>query len=101
MLLLLDYEQQDINALDLLKELRQVSRLDLPIILVTGQGDEVLPQALRLGASDYVVQNLGYLSWPPRTVGKRLPPHAAPARTGCTARQAKSDSAAWLKTCWI
>ena len=32
------------DALDLLKELRQVSRLDLPIILVTGQGDEDLPR---------------------------------------------------------
>jgi PAS domain S-box-containing protein len=61
--LMLDYQQQDLNALDLLKELRQVRRLDLPIILVTGQGDEELAtQALRLGASDYVVKNPGYLS---------------------------------------
>ncbi len=61
--LMLDYQQQDLNALDLLKELRQISRIDLPIILVTGQGDEELAtQALRLGASDYVVKNPGYLS---------------------------------------
>lgn len=60
--LILDYHQQDMNALDLLKELRQVRRLEIPIILVTAQGDEELAvQALRLGAYDYVVKGPGYL----------------------------------------
>jgi PAS domain S-box-containing protein len=60
--LLLDYYGQELNSLDLLKELRQMHRLDLPIVLVTAQGDEELAaQALRLGANDYVVKNPGYL----------------------------------------
>lgn len=60
--LMLDYRQYDLNALDLLKELRDVRGLDLPIVLVTGHGnEEVAAQALRLGASDYVVKSPGYL----------------------------------------
>lgn len=60
--LMLDYRQYDLNALDLLKELRDLRGLDLPIILVTGHGnEEVAAQALRLGASDYVVKSPGYL----------------------------------------
>ncbi|MFH2076344.1 MAG: response regulator, partial [Pseudomonadota bacterium] len=60
--ILLDYRLPGVNALEILKELRQVSKTDLPIILVTGQGDEeVAVQALKLGATDYVVKNPGYL----------------------------------------
>jgi PAS domain S-box-containing protein len=60
--LMLDYRQYDLNALDLLKDLRQLHTLDLPIVLVTGHGDEeIAAQALRLGASDYVVKSPGYL----------------------------------------
>ncbi|MFM8320582.1 MAG: HD domain-containing phosphohydrolase [Chloroflexota bacterium] len=60
--LMLDYHQQEPGALDLLKELRQARALDLPIVLVTARGDEELAaQALRLGASDYVVKSPGYL----------------------------------------
>jgi len=60
--LMLDYRLHSLNALDVLKELRQVRGLVLPIVLVTGHGDEeVAAQALRLGASDYVVKSTGYL----------------------------------------
>ncbi|MDD5723856.1 MAG: PAS domain S-box protein [Syntrophales bacterium] len=59
---LLDYRLSGMNALEILKELRQVSGTDLPIILITGQDDEeVAVQALKLGATDYVVKNPGYL----------------------------------------
>ncbi len=60
--LMIDYHQQDLSALDLLKELRQVRGIGVPIVLVTARGDEALAaQALRLGASDYVVKSPGYL----------------------------------------
>lgn len=60
--LLLDYRLDNLEALELLKELRQVRRIDMPIVLVTSHGDqEVAAQALRLGASDYVVKTEGYL----------------------------------------
>ncbi len=60
--LLLDFRLPGLNALELLKVLRQERALDLPIVLVTGQGDEeVALHAWRLGATDYLVKNAGYL----------------------------------------
>jgi len=60
--LMIDYHQQDLGALDLLKELRKGRGINVPIVLVTARGDEALAaQALRLGASDYVVKSPGYL----------------------------------------
>ena len=50
------------NGLEVLKELHQDRSLDLPVVLVTGQGDEeVAVQALRLGAMEYVSKHEGYL----------------------------------------
>ncbi len=61
-LLLLDYRLPGLNALEMLKELYQVRGLDMPVVLVTGRGDEdVALQALKLGAADYVPKNPGYL----------------------------------------
>ena len=60
--LLLDYRLPGPNALELLREVLHVRRLELPVVVVTGQGDEELAlQVLRLGAADYVVKNPGYL----------------------------------------
>lgn len=60
--LLLDYRLPGSNALEILKEIRQERGLDLPIVLVTGQGNEdIATQAWRLGATDYLVKNSGYL----------------------------------------
>ncbi len=57
-LLLLDYQLPGRNAIELVKELRQGRRLDLPVVIITGQGDEHLAvQALRLGATDYLVKS--------------------------------------------
>jgi PAS domain S-box-containing protein len=59
---LLDYRLPGYTALELLRELLQVRLLDLPVVVVTGQGDEELAlQVLRRGAADYVVKNPGYL----------------------------------------
>jgi PAS domain S-box-containing protein len=60
--LLLDYRLPGLDALELLKELRLIQKLDIPVVLVTGQGsEEVALQAIKLGASSYVVKNPGYL----------------------------------------
>ncbi|HKQ80479.1 MAG TPA: PAS domain S-box protein [Blastocatellia bacterium] len=60
--ILLDYQLPGLNALEVLKELRQGRGLDIPVVLVTGQGDEeVALQALKLGAASYLVKNHGYL----------------------------------------
>jgi two-component system cell cycle sensor histidine kinase/response regulator CckA len=60
--LLLDYRLPGLDALELLKILHDERRLDVPVVLVTGQGDEeVAAQALRLGATDYLVKHPNYL----------------------------------------
>jgi PAS domain S-box-containing protein len=61
-IIMLDYNLPGLNALEMLKELYQVRSLDMPVVLVTGRGDEeVALQALKLGAADYVPKNPGYL----------------------------------------
>jgi PAS domain S-box-containing protein len=61
-LLLLDYRLPGTNGLDMLRELRQVHGLDIPVVLITGQGDEgIARQAMRLGAADYVVKRGEYV----------------------------------------
>lgn len=60
--LLLDFNLPGENALDMLKLLHDERHLDLPVILIAAQGDEeIAVQALRLGATDYIVKNTGYL----------------------------------------
>ncbi len=60
--LLLDYRLPGINALEVVKTVRRERGLDLPVVLVTGHGNEdVAVQALRLGVDDYLVKNDGYL----------------------------------------
>ncbi|MFH1498267.1 MAG: response regulator [Verrucomicrobiota bacterium] len=67
--LLLDYRLIGTNALELLRELRDSRSPALPVVLVTGQGDEaVAVEALRLGASDYLVKRPGYLHELPATL---------------------------------
>lgn len=59
---LLDYRLPAENSFDVLKAIRLERKLELPVILVTGQGDEeIAAQALRLGAADYIVKNSNYL----------------------------------------
>ncbi|MCB1775840.1 MAG: EAL domain-containing protein [Candidatus Competibacteraceae bacterium] len=60
--LLLDYHLQGLNALELTKILRQERHFDLPIVLITSEGnEEVVGQALRLGVSDYLIKHQSYL----------------------------------------
>lgn len=60
--LLLDYQLPGINALELIKIIRNEYDSTIPIVLVTGQGDEEIAlQALKLGASDYVTKSASYL----------------------------------------
>lgn len=59
---LLDYRLPGMDALELIKTVRQKLKLCIPIILVTGQGNEELAvQALKLGANDYLTKSDKYL----------------------------------------
>ncbi len=60
--IILDYFLPDINALDVIKDLNENRKIDIPIILITDRGnEEVVSQAVKLGASEYIVKNPGYL----------------------------------------
>ncbi len=60
--LLMDYRLPGTNALEAIKIIRQERKLSLPIVLVTGHGnEEVAVQALKLGADDYLVKREHYL----------------------------------------
>jgi two-component system, cell cycle sensor histidine kinase and response regulator CckA len=60
--MLLDYRLVGMNALEFIQLLKQEGQLTIPVVLVTGQGDEIVAvEALRLGASDYLVKRPGYL----------------------------------------
>lgn len=60
--LLLDNRLPGAATTDILKELCQVRGLDVPIVLVIGEGDEeIARQSLKLGAADYVVKSPGYI----------------------------------------
>jgi diguanylate cyclase (GGDEF)-like protein/PAS domain S-box-containing protein len=55
--LLLDFKLPGMNALDVVREVRQVRGLSLPVIVITGHGDETsAAQTLKLGATDYLVK---------------------------------------------
>lgn len=59
---LLDYRLPGLDALEVVKTLRQERGLNIPIVLVTGHGtEEVAIQALRLGVDDFLVKQEGYL----------------------------------------
>lgn len=61
-LVLLDYKLPGLNALEIIKIIRQDRKLFIPIVIVTGQGDEsIANEALKLGADDYVVKKEHYL----------------------------------------
>jgi signal transduction histidine kinase/FixJ family two-component response regulator len=54
-----DYQLPDLSGMDVLYHL---TALDVPVIMVTGRGDEkVAVQALKAGAVDYLVKDEGYL----------------------------------------
>ncbi len=61
-LLLLDYQLPGTNGLEVLSELTQEEGFDLPVVIVTGRGDEeVAAQAVHLGAANYVPKSRDYL----------------------------------------
>ncbi|MEI7660883.1 MAG: response regulator [Bacteroidota bacterium] len=60
--ILVDYRLPGLNALEFTKIIRQERKLSIPIILVTGHGNEnVAIQALKLGVNEYLVKRDNYL----------------------------------------
>ena len=70
-LLLLDYRLPGLDALETIKILRAERGLDIPIVMVSGQGnEEVAARAIHLGANDYLSKHSGYLYQLPATLEK-------------------------------
>src|SRR5206468_5876140 len=71
-LLLIDLRMPDMNALDLLREVRQRTLL-VPVIVITGKGDEAAAVAsLKLGAYDYIVKRDHYLTQLPYAIDNAI-----------------------------
>jgi diguanylate cyclase (GGDEF)-like protein/PAS domain S-box-containing protein len=60
--LLLDYRLPGLDALDAVGIVRNERGLDIPIVVVSGQGsEEIAARAIQLGVDDYVSKHAGYL----------------------------------------
>ena len=70
-LVLLDYRLPGLDALEAVKILRAERGLDIPIVMVSGQGsEEVAARAIHLGVNDYISKHPGYLHQLPATLEK-------------------------------
>jgi DNA-binding NtrC family response regulator len=70
--ILTDLRMPDLNALDLLRELRH-REMATPVIVVTGRGDEMAAvAALKLGAYDYIVKRDDYLTQLPYAIERAV-----------------------------
>ena len=59
---LLDYRMPGIDVSETIKAIVETSDYELPVIIVTGQGnEEIAAQVFLLGAVDYIIKNPGYL----------------------------------------
>ncbi len=69
-LVILDYSLPDQNGIEVLESIRNL-KPELPILMVTGQGNERLAvQAIKKGANDYFIKSPGYLTTLPVTVAR-------------------------------
>jgi len=69
---LLDYRLPDADGLECLRKIRQRDP-DLPVVVITGAGsEEVAVEAMKLGASDYLVKHGKYLVTVPVVVREAL-----------------------------
>jgi len=73
--LILDYNLPRTDGLEVLRQIRQKGH-DVPIIVVTGQGDEkVAVQAMKDGAYDYIIKDKGYFQLLPRVTQQAVEKH--------------------------
>ena len=67
-----DYLLPGMNGIAFLEALRQQKK-DIPVIMITGQGDEkIAVQAMKLGAIDYVVKSGSFFTLLPAIIERTL-----------------------------
>ncbi|MHA1200218.1 MAG: response regulator [Candidatus Heimdallarchaeaceae archaeon] len=67
--ILLDYLLVDTTGLEILEEIRQVA--EIPVLIITGQGsEEVAVNAMKMGASDYIVKRGRFFNQIPNAIDK-------------------------------
>jgi PAS domain S-box-containing protein len=86
-LLLLDYHLPDMEGLDVLRTLVR-TQVAIPVVLVTGLGDEELVvKALHLGAANYVPKVGNYLATLPKLLHSVLKEHQVKLSQGILVRE--------------
>jgi PAS domain S-box-containing protein len=69
-LVIADYLLPGMNGIEFLESLNREKR-DIPVIIITGQGDEnIAIQAMKLGAWDYLVKSGDFFTLIPSVIGK-------------------------------
>ena len=67
--ILLDYLLVNTTGLEILEEIRQIT--EIPVIIITGQGsEEVAVNAMKMGASDYIVKRGRFFNEIPHVIEK-------------------------------
>ena len=70
---LLDYDLPDLNGVQFLNLLDRKTKVKIPVIMLTGQGDETIASdALRAGASDYLPKRVVSTESLRRTIGNAV-----------------------------
>ncbi|NVM57185.1 MAG: response regulator [Desulfobacterales bacterium] len=65
-----DYLMPGMNGLELLEALKRENK-DIPLIMITGQGDEnIAARAMKLGAADYLVKSVDFFSLLPSVINQ-------------------------------
>jgi diguanylate cyclase (GGDEF)-like protein/PAS domain S-box-containing protein len=78
-IILLDYKLPDMDGLEFLEKLIQVRTNEIPVIMLTGEGNEpVAVEAMKAGASDYIVKDVagGFIRLLPSVIKHVLAAHA-------------------------
>ena len=71
-LVILDYSMPQMTGMEVLRKMRS-SGLDVPVIMVTGYGDErVAVEAMKLGAADYIIKSGHYHELLPSIVHRTI-----------------------------
>ncbi|MCX8056954.1 MAG: response regulator [Ignavibacteria bacterium] len=67
-LILIDLRMPDIDGIELVRRIKH-KKVDVPIIIVTGKGDEKSAiEAMKLGVYDYVIKDIDYIERLPRII---------------------------------